>query len=122
MAKELDSDDDVTECKRVVRAAAKLIRAEIREFDYSCVNYPLENDICDPEADGKFILPLLKALMHILVNNNCKELAISNAVLSASRPRSVIAPVMIFLGVQMYHAYGSKWLIDELAIFGFYVI
>ena len=39
--KELDSDDDLTESERVVKAAAKLTRAEICEFDYSCVNYPL---------------------------------------------------------------------------------
>ena len=50
--KELDSDDDVTESERVVKASAKLIRSEIREFDYSCVNYPFENDICDPKAGG----------------------------------------------------------------------
>ena len=77
-------------------------------FDDSCVNYPLENDICDPEAGGKFVPPLLKVLMHILVNNKVKELAISNAVLSVARPRSVIAPVLLGAGVQMDHAYGLK--------------
>ena len=45
-------------------------------FHDSCVNYPLENDICDPEAGGKFVPPLLKVLMHILVNNKVEELAI----------------------------------------------
>ena len=75
--KELDGDDDVTESERVAKGAAKFIRAEIREFDYSRVNYPLKHDKCDPTAGGKFVPPLLKALMDILVNNKVKELTIS---------------------------------------------
>ena len=39
--------------------------------------------------------------MHILVNKKVKKLAISNAVLSAARPRSAIAPVLFGVGVQI---------------------
>ena len=110
-----------TESERVLKAAARLIRAEICEFDYSHVNDLLENYIYDPEAGAKFVQPLFKTLMNIHVNNKVKELAISNAVLSAARPRPVIAPVLLGVGVQMDHAYGSNWLIDVLARLGFSV-
>ena len=57
--------------------------------------------------------------MRILVNNKGKELANSNAVISATMPKSVIAPILLGVGVQMDHTYGSKWLNDELARLGF---
>jgi hypothetical protein len=57
--------------------------------------------------------------MRMLISNPTKQLAVSNAIIQAARPRSFISPILFGVGVQMDHAYGSKWLIDELARLGF---
>ncbi len=57
-------------------------------------------------------------LKHIVVSE-VKQNSISQAIIQASRPRSVIAPVMFGVGVEMDHVFGSKWLINELSHLGF---
>ena len=118
---ETNVHDNDAEAVRIVKAAGKLIRAELREFEYNIETYPTEDDIRDQQYVDKFIPPLLKLFMQLLVTNSVKHVAISNAVVQAARPRSVISPILFGVGVQMDHAYGSKWLIDELARLGFSV-
>ena len=47
------------------------------------------------------------------------KICIGQAIIQASRPRSVIAPVMFGVGVEMDNVFGSKWLINELSHLGF---
>ena len=110
-----------TASHRVVKAAAKLIRAEIREKEYNTEQYPTPQDISDPVAAKKYVQKLLLSFLQELVRCDIKQIAIANAVLQAARPRSVISPVPLGVGVQMDHAYGSAWLVNELARLGFSV-
>ena len=48
-----------------------------------------------------------------------KQNSIGHAIVQASRPRSVIAPIMFGVGIEMDHVFGSKWLINELSHLGF---
>ena len=48
-----------------------------------------------------------------------KENSIGHAIVQASRPRSVIAPIMFGIGIEMDHVFGSKWLINEFSHLGF---
>lgn len=48
-----------------------------------------------------------------------KQNSIGHAIVQASRPRSVIAPIMFGVGIEMDHVFGSKWLINELSRLGF---
>ena len=48
-----------------------------------------------------------------------KQNSIGQAIVQASRPRSVIAPIMFGVGIEMDHVFGSKWLINELSHLGF---
>ena len=50
-----------------------------------------------------------------------KQVAVCNAIVQAARPRSVIAPVLFDVGVEMDHTFGSRWLIAELYRLGFSV-
>src|SRR6218665_846920 len=119
--KERAADDDETESQRIVKTAAKLIRAELRETLFSRETYPTNIDIGDEETALKFVPSLLHTMMQELVSNSVKQLAIANAIVQAARPRSVISPILFGLGVQMDHTFGSKWLIDQLARLGFSV-
>ena len=114
------SDDVASESRRIVEAAAKLIRAEIREHHYTTDVYPSFDDIT-PSTTDEFILPLLQLHMQTLVGNKVKEAAISQAIVQAARPRSVITPILFGVGVEVDHICGSKYIVDELARLGFSV-
>ena len=69
----------------------------------------------------KWIPSLLLLLMTKLIPDEVKQLVVSNAVVQAARPRSVLSPVLFGVGVEMDHTFGSKWLVTELSRLGFSV-
>ena len=110
-----DSIED--EAERIVTAAAKLIKAGIREQRYDIGSYPCNEDI----EDGKKWIPhLLQTFLKVIVTSSeLKRTGIGHALVQAARPRSVITPTLFGLGVEMDHVFGSKWLINELSSLGF---
>ena len=48
-----------------------------------------------------------------------KVAAIGQSIMQAIRPRLIVSPLQLGLGVQMHHAFGSKMLIDILNKLGF---
>jgi hypothetical protein len=115
-----DKKEDVgLESNRIIAAAAKLIRAEIREQQYSTDRYPTNKDIRDREAGKDWVPPLLRQFIGDLVKDEVKQLAISNCIIQAARPRSVISPLLFGVGVELDHMFRSKWLINQLARLGF---
>ena len=62
----------------------------------------------------------LEQLLKLLIRSSeVKQVSIGHCILQAVRPRSVIPPVPFGLGVDADHAFGSKWLVDQLARLGF---
>ena len=110
-----DSIED--EAEQIVTAAAKLIKAGIREKRYDVGSYPSNEDI----EDGKQWIPrfLQTSLKVIVTSSELKQTSIGHAIVLAARPRSVITPALFGLGVEMDHVFGSKWLINELSSLGF---
>ena len=112
-----DRDKDVTiESYRIVKSAAKLIAAEIRDLDCDLNHYSTANDI--HADDSKVVPPLLQLLMQILVPSPVKRAALSQCIMQAARPRSILAPILFGLSVEMDHAFDSKFLTNELARLG----
>jgi hypothetical protein len=60
--KEKAFDDDDTETQRLVKTAAKLIRAEMREMQYTRETYPTDSQIADCDAGSQLIPPCLICL------------------------------------------------------------
>lgn len=114
--KERNIDD---ESRRIVVAAAKLIRAQIREMDESVASYPTTDAFSNCETAKKWIPTLLSAFMEQVVGAELKRVAISHAIVQASRPRTVMSPVLFGVGVSVDHALGSKWLVEMLSRLGF---
>lgn len=56
-----------------------------------------------------------------IVSSELKKNSIGHCILQAARPRSVIAPILFGLGVEVKvdHVFGSKWLNNELSRLGF---
>ena len=115
-----DRKEDMTEeSYRIVSAAAKLIKAEIHQCNYSTTTYPSGNDINNPDIGRSWISPLLLELLKNLISDELKQLSIGNAITQATMPRSVIAPLLFGLGVELNMKYRSKFLINQLSRLGF---
>ena len=109
------------EAKWIVTTLAKIIRNEIREKKYDCKPYPINKDIASIGKDSQRIPHHLEAFLKIVVLSEVKHNSIGRAIVQSSRPRSVIAPTMFGVGIEMDHLLGSKWLINELSHLGFFI-
>ena len=67
-------------------------------------------------------LRLLCSKLFVGTKTEKKELriaAIGQSIIQAIRPRAIIAPMQIGLGIQMHHHFQSKYLIDSLNALGY---
>jgi len=74
------------------------------------------------EHNLEFIPEFLRLFLRILFVGKDVELQIASvgqAIVQAARPRVVLAPLQLGLGVQMHHHFASKFLIDSLHAHGF---
>ena len=109
------------EADRIVTTACKKIRAEIRNTVYDIDCYPTESELKSPEK-GLDILPrTLRLLLTGLIPNSIQTASIGQCIFKAAKPRSIIPPILLGLGVEMDHNFDSKWMINELAKLGFSV-
>jgi len=106
-------DDDN---ERIVKAAAKLIAAQIREMESNVDVYP---EINENTGESQFIPKLLKVFMKILVASKLKQNSIGECIVQAARPRTILAPIPLSLGIEMHHLLGSKYVIRQLNRLGF---
>ena len=102
------------EAKRIVEAAAKLIRTQLQSIIYHADIYPSDEDIQNMEKGLNLLPPLLLLMLKTLVPNVKQQISIGQCITKAAKPRSFLPPVLFVLGVEMDHMFGSRWLIDEL--------
>ena len=112
---------------KFVETAAKVVRDDIRKMVYDCEKYPA----ADIRSIMKDILPeSLKVFLRTVISSRRnpqsqtmerKRTAIGHAIVSASRPRSFVPPILLGLGVYVHRHYASKQLIQLLGSFGFSV-
>ena len=113
--------DFVDESQRIVRAAAKLIKAEIRDAPYDNKQYPTEFECSELKAGKQWLPSLLSLFMENVIGNERKQVFISQSIVQAARPKSVISPILFGLGVSLDHTFDSQWLLDLLSRNGFSV-
>ena len=107
----------------IIETAANLIKNYIKMMDTSRDIYPSPEDVGSVEKNLEFIpIPLRLFLRKMFVekSNQTKIASVGQTIIQAARPRVIIAPLEMGLGVQMHHHFGSKFLIDFLNSYGFY--
>jgi len=107
---------------RVIKAAADLIKADIKSKDISKSFYPLPGEISSLDENCAFLLETLYLFLRTIFNEKSAERKIASirqAIIQAARPRVLIAPLQIGLAVQIHHHYRSNFLIDSLNSHGF---
>ena len=92
----------------------------MRETTFTKDTYPAVEDIGDKEKGLEFLTPCLRTFVEkTLPPCAIRQSSVGQVILQSLKPRSVIAPILFGLGVQMDHVFGSRWLIDELHQLGF---
>ena len=107
---------------RVIETAAKLIQTDIKTVETRKDIYPSAEDISTPEKCLAYLPESLKILLmkrFVGKNTQLKQAAVGHAIMQAVRPRAVIAPLQICLGVQLHLEFGSRFLIETLHELGF---
>lgn len=107
---------------RVISAAAELIKADIKRIEQSKTTYPSSLEMSTLEQVMSFIPASLQLFLRTLFVGAEKETkigSIGQAIMQATRPRALLCPVQIGLGVQMHRHFASRFLIDSLHTHGF---
>lgn len=114
--KESNAEDEKL---RIVRAAATIIRDDIRGAFYNLNEYSSFRNL---EEDGQSVIPeTLKCFTENvtkLKSGNCpkslrrKQLTINHAIIATCRPRSFQSTIHVAVSVYLYRKYGSKNLIN----------
>ena len=115
-------DDLKEEELRIVEAAAKLVKSEIMSRDVSTENFPESGEMSSVDTALEFVPALLQTFLKTLFfgkDVNLKLASLGQAIVQATRPRAVIAPLQLGLGIQMHHHFALKFLIDTLHSHGF---
>lgn len=113
---------EAEKARRIVETAAKLLKSDIKNLDISSYNFPSSDQISSIEKNLEFIPDLLRLFLRILFVGKDVELQIASvgqAIVQATSPRVILAPLQLGIGVQMHHHFASKVLIDSLHAHGF---
>lgn len=110
------------ERKRIIKTAAELIKNDVKSIDASYDVYPSSADMSDIQTALDFVPKILQSFLRTLFVGKDVDLKIASlgqAIIQAVRPRVLMVPLQIGLGVQMHHHFSSKFLIDSLNSHGF---
>ncbi|CAG2218591.1 unnamed protein product [Mytilus edulis] len=110
------------EKKSIISTAAQLIKEDIKLITSKDIYYPSAEEMESETSNADYVPRSLRIFLNSLFSEaDCitKISAIGHAIIQATRPRSVIAPLQIGLGIQMHHHFGSRFLVDTLYNLGF---
>lgn len=110
------------EKNNIIETAAKLIKNDILLIVSSKMFYPTFSAVSSVAENIDFLPPSLQLFMEKIVtgkDSSIKLAAIGQAIVQACRPKGVIAPLQIGLGIQLHHHLGSKFLLDTQNSLGF---
>ena len=113
-------DDSTSEKMRVIETAAKLIKSDLKLITHSKDHYPTSEEM-NAEKAMAFVPESLRILLQTLfpVNSSTKVASLGQAITQAARPRAILCPLQLGLGVQLHHHFSSRFLIDSLNAYRF---
>ena len=114
--------DPEQEKAQIIKTAAQLFKNDIKTIKQSKDVYPSNAEMASSEAPLVYIPDCLKTFLKIVFAGkdvDVKLVSIGQAILQAARPRVLMAPLQIGLGVQLHHHFQSKFLIESLNSHGF---
>ena len=107
---------------QIIKTAAKLIESDVKSIDSVIDLYPSLDTIKSVDSAVDFVPYTLQVLLITMFagkNFDTKLAAIGQAIMQAIRPRNMLTPLQLGLGIQMHHHFASKFLINTLHKYGF---
>ncbi|XP_034250959.1 uncharacterized protein LOC117651244 [Thrips palmi] len=110
---------------RIVKAAAAIIREDIRAQPYDTSRYPTPDDLRG--CGDNVIPPTLQTLVEDVVckgrSGNMRRAkavcrTLEEAIIAETRPRSFVSPMQVGLAVWLHRRYASRALVDVLHALG----
>ena len=93
--------------KDIIKAAAKIIRSEIREVKKTNDFYPTVDEIQNNEG-FEWMPESLKSFLEVLIPNKVKQVSLGQCITQPARSRSLMCPVPFRVGIQLDKTFGSK--------------
>lgn len=118
---EKNAHDIGDEKTNIIETAAKLIKQDIKAIVQGKDEYPTTDDLV-PDKAIQFLPQCLQQFLAIIIcgkESTCKTASIGQAIMQSCRPRVLLAPLQIGLGVQMHHLFQSRFLVESLCKHGF---
>jgi len=115
-------DDTDLEKQRIISAAAKFIKSDIKALQQQKDVYPGYDEMASLETATEFIPASLQIFLKQLITShdaNVKIASLGQAITQSTRPRVLMAPLQLGLAVQLHHQFGSRFLIETLHKHGF---
>ena len=103
------------EKRRIIMAAASLLRDDIQSATFDSEYYPSDVDIT---AGKDFLPPLLKYFMESLISSELKQAALGQCLLKAVKPKNVIPPLLFALAAEIDYTVGVKALLTTACRLG----
>jgi len=118
--KERDADK---EKERIIKAAALLLLADIKNLELSKDEYPSSDKVADLQSNLDFIPHSMSTFLNTLLKGkndpDLKIASLGQALMQAARPKAFVAPIQIGVGVALHHLVGSRYIIEHLNKLGF---
>ena len=113
-----NSNDSDAEKMKIIQTAAKLLKSDIKCVQQMRESYPDASEMSSPNASCEYLPDSLQILLQALFvgkETHRKVASIGQAIMQATRPRVLIAPLQLGLAVQLRHHFASRFLIDSLS-------
>ena len=110
-------EDSSADKLRLIAAAAELLKNDIKSVSHTKDYYESCSELSSVEEAISFLpdsLVLMLKTMFPSKDGQVKVASLGQAVMQATRPRTILAPLQVGLGVQLHHDFASKFLIDSL--------
>ena len=109
-----ESKENITEeTGHIISAAANLIKAQIRERNYSNEIYHTLDDI----LKSGWVLPSLLLFLKLIINSQLRLESIGQCMVKAVKPRIAIPLTLFGFGIS-FDVFRSKWLVNKLFCLG----
>ena len=115
-------DNPDTDKLRIIQTAAKLIKSDIQSVSRAKDIYASCHELSSVEEGIAYLPESLHTMLDILFPSKGGQIQLASlgqAIMQATRPRVLLAPLQLGLGVQLHHQFASRFLIDSLNKHGF---
>ena len=106
---------------KITKTAAELIRSDISSMETNKETYPTAQQISSLQDNLDFIPNSLQLLLNTIAHEykpNLKVASIGQATIQMTRPRSILCPLQLALGIQMHRQFDSRFLSETLFSLG----